>query len=379
MMKIKNKKINNIVIIRSNPVDPDSRVEKEANSLAKSDYQVKLLVWNRSVNKIYEDSKQLPDAVIPRINLGFKATYGEGVKNLKSFILFQFNVFRWIIKNRKDIDVVHACDFDTAFISLIACKLLNIRLVFDIFDYIGTKPRNMVEKIVSKLENVIINNANATIICTEQRKNQIHGTKPRLLSIIHNSPAKINFGSLKIKGCKNKIKIVYVGILQDYRMILELAQVVQENEKLELHIGGFGKLEASLIEIVNKTNNIYYYGKLAYSDTLALERQSDIMVALYDPSIGNHYYAAPNKFYEALFLGKPLIMVKNTGMSDVVADNEIGAVINYSKADLKKGIQQLIENKESWGDISYRMKKLFNENYAWERMEERLLNLYLHV
>ena len=34
------------------------------------------------------------------------------------------------------------------------------------------------------------------------------------------------------------------------------------------------------------------------------------MTAIYDPNISNHYYAAPNKFYEALMLGKPLIMVK---------------------------------------------------------------------
>ena len=53
------------------------------------------------------------------------------------------------------------------------------------------------------------------------------------------------------------------------------------------------------------------YGKLQYSQTLALESQCDIRVATYDPSIRNHKYSAPNKFYESLMLGKPIIMAKD--------------------------------------------------------------------
>jgi glycosyltransferase involved in cell wall biosynthesis len=368
-----------IVMIRSNPVDPDSRVEKEANSLVKNGYDVQLLVWDRTQNGVYDDIKSLANSEIKRTRLGSKATYGEGFKNLKSFVLFQYRIVKWILNHRHDIDCVHACDFDTAFASAVVCKILGIPYVFDIFDYIGTNPRNFIESIVNVFEHWIINHANGTIICTEQRKEQIKGSHPKRLAVIHNSPERITMGNIKIKSSSNKIKIVYVGILQDFRMILELAEIVKESPQLELHIGGFGKLEEKLQYLDKTTPNIFFYGKLSYPDTLALESQADIMTALYDPSIGNHYYAAPNKFYEALFLGKPLIMVKNTGMSQVVEQNNIGVLIDYDKNALIEGISKIVEKKEDWGGISERMKNIYEKEYSWKKMEEHLISFYSKI
>ena len=45
--KVKGKKV---CIIRSNPVRPDSRVEKEAWTLKKNGYDVHILAWDRSTN-----------------------------------------------------------------------------------------------------------------------------------------------------------------------------------------------------------------------------------------------------------------------------------------------------------------------------------------
>lgn len=365
-----------IVIVRSNPVDPDSRVEKEANSLVKAGYDVSLLVWDRDNNGIHIDEKGLSDTVVKRIRLGSKATYGEGFKNIRAFLIFQYRIFRWILSNHRDIDYVHACNFDTAFTSAIACKLLRKPYVFDIFDYIGTNPKNILERIINFLEHWIINNAQGTIICTEQRREQIKGSAPKFLEIIHNSPDNIHFGDLKIAGETDKVKIVYVGILQDFRMILDLAEIVKESKQLELHIGGFGKLEPQIESLTEASKNIFFYGKLSYADTLALEKQADIMTALYDPSIGNHYYAAPNKFYEALFLGKPLIMVRDTGMSQIIEQFKFGILIDYNKGDLERGIYELIRERESWDVISEKMKSMYNNRYSWKRMEKRLLLFY---
>lgn len=365
-----------IVIIRSNPVEPDSRVEKEANSLVKGGYDVQLLVWDRTRNGIYNDTKVLADTEVKRTCLGAKATYGEGIKNLRPFLLFQYRVLKWLLFHRKDFDYVHACDFDTAFTSSIICKLLNIPYIFDIFDYIGTNPKNFVERIVNFFEHWIINNAAGTIICTEQRKNQISGSHPKKLEIIHNSPDKIKLGSIKLKNTNDKVKIVYVGILQDYRMILELAEIVKKHPQLELHIGGFGKLEEQIRHLAKVSSNIFFYGKLSYPDTLALESQADIMTALYDPSIGNHYYAAPNKFYEALFLGKPLIMVRNTGMSQIVEEQNIGVLVDYDEKSLSEGIFKLISEKGQWTKISTKMKYIYKTAYSWKEMERRLWAFY---
>ncbi len=369
-----------IVLLRSNPVDPDSRVEKEANSLIKAGYEVKIVAWDRDFKyKIKESFLELNDGRVKIYKLGIPSTYGEGVKNLKPFLIFQFRLLLWLFKNRKKYHIIHACDFDTAYTAYHCSKLLKKKLVYDIFDYLFTNSGgnfSILKKYIVHLQHTIINHANATIICTEKRKDQIRGTKPKKLVIIHNSPPRLDENLPKLKLNKNKVKIVYVGVLQDKRFIEELADIIKNNKEWELHIGGFGKFEGYFKKQASEYDNIKYYGKLSYSKTLELEKSCDIMTAIYDPTVGNHYYAAPNKFYEALMLGKPLVMVKNTGMSEIVTQFNIGEVIDYNSESLKVAIENLIAKRNEWPEISFKMKKLYQKDYSWDEMEKRLISLY---
>lgn len=367
-----------IVIARSNFVEPDSRVEKEAISLVNNGYEVSLLAWNRSKNYfVKRDKKSITSALkISRISFGAKAGFGNGFKSLVPFIKFQLSLFGWLILNKDKYDICHFCDFDTAFLGSIACKIVRKKYIFDIFDYLSTNPNNFFQKVIEKMENMTINHAEATIICTEDRIQQIKKTKPKNLTIIHNSPSDIFDLSNIPYANTNKIRVVYVGILQDYRLLKEMAKVISEDSRIELHIGGFGKYESYMKDMSKRYDNIKYYGKLKYDETLKLEQSCDIMTAIYDPNIGNHIYAAPNKFYEALYLGKPLIMVKGTGMSNIVKEEKIGVLIDYNEDGFKRGLKELIDMREEWKNIEKRMKEIYKKRFSWSEMEKRLVHLY---
>ena len=372
-----------ILFIRSNPVNPDPRVEKEVESLSNAGYKVTILAWDRNGKyKIEEGYLNLKSGKVKIYRFGIPATYGGGIKNnLKPLILFQLRLAAWLFKNRTEYDIIHACDFDTAFISFKCAKMLRKKIIYDIFDYYVdafTIPKKM-KKIIVKLDHHIINSADGVIICTEKRVEQIKGSNPKKLIVLHNSPAKLNIEKKELKLNKEKIKIVYVGILAEGRFLRELATVISNDPDLELHIGGFGQLEEYFRRLALKHHNIIYYGKMPYRDTIKLENECDIMTAIYDPTIPNHRYIAPNKFYEALYLGKPIIMVENTGMDEVVTLNNIGQVIEYNCVGLKLGIQNLIKRKKEWINISDKMKRMYSEQYSWGEMEKRLINLYKEI
>ncbi len=364
-----------IIMIRSNPVEPDSRVEKEARVFLRNGWRVLLLVWDREQNGILKDDKDLGEFSVPRIRFGAVAGYGGGMKYLRQYLLFQLRIMRWLLANRTKYDIVHACDFDTANAAAAACRILQKKNVFDIFDFLENDRNAFLGSIVSKRQITLINRADAVVICSEKRKRQIHGSSPKRLAVIHNSPEDIRMGDIRIRG-EDRVKIAYVGIFDENRMILELMDAVGHMPDAELHIGGFGKIEKQVIQSASRHGNIYYYGKLSYEDTLALEKQSDIITALYSPDLKNHYYAAPNKFYEGLFLGKPLVMVKNTGMSEIVARNHFGAVIEYHAQGLRQGIRALIAERNNWGRMSQEMKQAYRKYYSWNIMEQRLIQLY---
>lgn len=377
-----------VVLLRSNPVNPYPRLEKTANCLLKNGYSVHVLAWDRSSKYNEKLTKlELSNGDVPITRFGIPSSYGAGIKkNLFPLIKFQFELLKWLIKNRTSYDVIHAYDFDTGYVSLVIARLFRKKIVYDIADYYVDShnlKNTALGSMIEKKEHNIINKADAVIICTEERKNQIKGTHPKKLVIIHNAPKKSTSYTKHQKTFEinrsEKIKIVYVGILDESRLLKEMADVIKSKNNCELHIAGFGQLEKYFINLANDNNRINYYGKVLYTDTLYMENQCDIITAIYDPSIPNHKYAAPNKFYEALMLGKPLIMVQNTGMDKYVSEYDLGEVIEYSKEGFEKGLNRLINRKEEWDDISKKSKALYNKEFSWEEMERRIINLYQYI
>jgi len=365
-----------VCILRSNPVRPDSRVEKEAWTLKKAGFDVHILAWDRDTDvSESENYVNVADVKIPITRLGHKATFGEGMKNIRAYLAFQFHMRKWLKSH--SFDVVHACDFDTAFFSRGIVKRKKEKFVFDIFDFLCGDAKNLMQHMVKKAQISIINSSDATIICTEERKKQIQGSTPKRLAVIHNTPSasQIKGGDLTVAP-SDRVKIVYVGILQDYRLLKEITEVVSESKDVELHVGGFGKFDSYFLEMSQANENIHFYGRLSYDQALNLEQQCDIMLAVYDPSIENHVFAAPNKFYESLMIGKPVVMVRGTGMSQIVEENDIGVLIEYSKEGFKQGLEKLMSKRDEWDTIGEHMKKIYSESYQWETMEKRLIELY---
>lgn len=374
-----------IVMIRSNPISPDSRVEKEAESLVQDGHEVTVLGWDRSCNH-EADTVKLKNlhGETTVIRFGIYAVFGAGLKNFQALHKFQKTCYAWLIDNKDAYDVIHACDLDNGLVARKVSKKLKKKFVYDVFDYYSAShdmPFHLAP-FVSRIENRIISKADVTIICSEQRVEQIRGSKPKRLVIIHNSPhqALIKLANkdfrIKESGISGRTKIGYVGILSRARLIEEMVEVVKKRDDLELHIGGFGQLNDFLVNASKDSNNIFFYSKLLYPETLKLEEQMDILTAIYDPTVENHKYAAPNKFYEALMFGKPLIMIHNTGMDHVVDEYQIGATIDFTAESLSKGIDVIISEKGRWNEISKTEKTLFEEQYSWDIMGKRLQKLY---
>ena len=197
--------------------------------------------------------------------------------------------------------------------------------------------------------------------------------------MIHNTPSdeQMNTNSgLVFQSSSSRPKIAYVGILAEERMLSAMGNCLSRHPEVELHIAGFGPLDPLFTSLSDSCDNIFYYGRIPYDQALELEQKCDIMTAIYDPSVENCRRAAPNKFYESLMLGKPLMMAKGTGMSAIVAENDIGELIEFSEKGFEEGLERILGRMAEWPEMGRRMKMIYQEQFSWDRMQERLLRLY---
>lgn len=363
-----------ILYIRADGIYYDSRATKEIKALLGAGYRVVVLGWDRDGKaemKCRTDFEAYGNQIEFVLYHGMiQGSASHGLKHLFGWLRF----VRAEIKKLKDcISVVHACDLDSILLSYRLIKLYKLKLVYDIYDYYVDShyylPK-LLNFFLEKIEISIINRADITIICTEERIEQLAKAKPRKVVVIHNSP--------DVEYLKNEMlyDYFYCGSLCDSRLLKETFSEYTNNSDLKVCIGGFGTYEKEVKEVAERFDNFTYLGPISYSDCLINESKSLCLSAIYEPSIRNHRLCAPNKFYESLALGKPVIVCKGTGIDKIVSENNIGVVIDYDASQLYSAVRSLANNPLLCEEMGKRARKLYDEKYNWGIMSKRLLDIY---
>lgn len=376
-----------ICFIRSDKGYPDSRVEKEMYALSK-EHEVILLGWNREMagDEVIHEKHRIHDREFDFYLIPEPANYGGGMRRmLGPMRRFWKRAYKWLSENQNVYDAIHVVNFDTAKPAFKAAKKYKKKVVYDIFDYYADSYNapGIVKNCIRNIENGYISKADMTIICSEERTKQIEGSAPKKLIVVENSPEDIEVsGDLALDPGSDpaKPKVVYAGMLVFDRFLKETAEVMMSRNDIEWHVAGYGVLRPYIEGLAADRGNIFCYGPLPYDDILALEKKCDIMTALQNPSVPNNRYSAPNKFYEALMLGKPLVMVRNGSIYKEIDRNGIGETIDVSDGKIKEEItsafDRLLERRGEWTSMGERARRLYEDKYPWSKSAETLLEGY---
>jgi glycosyltransferase involved in cell wall biosynthesis len=95
--------------------------------------------------------------------------------------------------------------------------------------------------------------------------------------------------------------------------------------------------------------------------------------AFYDPRIPVNVFASPTKLYEAMLMGKAVIMNSEVRLSEKVQDWQIGYSCAYDDIDaLVRILQRIVGTPTEADEMGKRARVLFEQNYAWELLVPRL-------
>lgn len=371
-----------ICIIRNSEGPMNAQLMRIGTALSKTDHEFFFVTRNRdasSEEKVVKKAMTIDGKSVPNYEIQLPAMIGGGVKNIVPLMKYRRILSKWLKNNQEKYDAIHAVDYDTGAIAMKIKNKYNKKIVYHIADFYADSRLNIpsfLKKCLRQNEYQIINRAETTIICSDDRKGQIEGSQPNNLVVVHNTPPRKQ-GAFTTEPQSNKevLKLTYVGGLEKKRFIDQVISAIKDNPDYHLTIAGsVGDARETVAEIDN-INNINFLGKVSYEKALELYRNTDIMFAMYDPNHPNHTYSAANKVYEAMLLGKPIIVAKDTGMDKIVRAEDMGYTIDFTQEAFSDLLNYLIENKEELFEKSKKSYEAYSK-YSWEKMEKRIINLY---
>ncbi len=365
-----------VLFIRSSAFKT-SRLMRQANELHEIGLDVNVIHWERLMDKAHND-KVIGDLPYKKGVYSFekKCEYGQGFKTLFKRILWFYYIFSMIVKLKPK--VVHAVDFDSSFAALLACKVKKIDLIYDIADYIETFDSKIpwfIRKTVKFCSGVIVKYSSVVILPDKNRLNNIHPSQTHKVRIINNAPA-INLNELPNNDFLvdiNKLNVIYYGAFNEDRGIREIIEAARalQSDDIVFWFAGWGALEGVIDDCELK--NVNFIGKLTQFQALSLLKEMSLSIIAYDPKFEHNKVASPNKIFEAMAIGTPVLVSKGTSIDLLVDDEDLGLVCDYTSDSIIENIRRL--DPELLSIYSKNISNLYSE-YRWEHSKNVLLRIY---
>jgi glycosyltransferase involved in cell wall biosynthesis len=344
----------------------DTRIfHKECKSLSKAKFEVHLIV------------KTDKDETVDNI-------YIHSIPNEKMIKISDIIIKKAI---EIDADIYHFHDYQLIPIGL-KLKKLNKKVIYDVHeDYpsemlSNTEWNNLKRFIKSFLfklyENGSAKKFDAIVAATPHIRDRFFKINPNTIDI-NNFPI-LDELFLPTKWEDRKNEICYIGGITKIRGIIEIVQALKEVDTT-LHLAG-PFLDEKLKEEVSSLEGwqkVRYYGFVDRQKAKDILKQVKIGIVLFHPH-PNHIYALPNKMFEYMSAGIPVIASYFPLWKEIIEKNECGICVDpLNIKEIANTIKYLLSSDNIAKKFGENARKLIETKYNWEIEEKKLINLYQNL
>ena len=355
--------------VYSNPITKD--IQKKFQSLSK--------VCNPTV---FAFSEEKFNSVVEGVETIFnKKNKNRFFNYLKIIFLFFFKIPK-IVKDQ-NIEIVCLQDPITGFFTIFSLKIrkLPVKIVVethgDFINTIGLEKNLLIPKfytlIFSYLAKYSIKNADLIRSISDFTEKQALNFGYKGLFV--RFPAWINIDNYLNADTKRlstgTFKIIFVGSVterKNSKIIIESLETIDDDISLEI-IG-----QTPNLKYLKELNKLIASSKHAKSITMTPFIKAEELILKYSSA---NLFILPSKseglgrvIIEAQSTACPVLVSSNTGMTDLIIENETGYIFeNNNKNDLTKKIQYIIDNYESALQIGLNSKDFVKENQSVTNFE----------
>jgi glycosyltransferase involved in cell wall biosynthesis len=95
-----------------------------------------------------------------------------------------------------------------------------------------------------------------------------------------------------------------------------------------------------------------------------------------DPEEKNNQVGLPNKIFEAMLTGRPVLVTKGLYYSKLVETERCGVSVEYDFEEVKKSIIMLRDDPKRCEELGKNGLQAAIREYNWEKQKKTLLSVY---
>jgi glycosyltransferase involved in cell wall biosynthesis len=147
------------------------------------------------------------------------------------------------------------------------------------------------------------------------------------------------------------------------------------NDDVQLVLRGFGAIEDELRRIAKPFRNCRFDPPLPLDELVSAASAADVGIVTYLPINLNNYLASPNKLFEYIQAGIPIVASNLPFIQKIVKENDLGILFDPSKPkEIALAINQATE-EERLRTLKANVMKV-RHLYSWEREQRKLIAIY---
>ncbi len=363
-----------IVLSVTNDLVTDQRVHRVASTLYNLGHEVlivgRLVKDSLPVQRIYKTH---------RMSLLFtKGPLFYGEYNLRLLIFLLFQRYHILVSN----------DLDTLLANFVASKVRRKPMVYDTHEFFTGVPelsdRPVIRSIWESIERFIFPKLTHIYTVNESIAKLYADKYHKKIYVVRNIPSKIkkdHWPSREMLGLPVDKKIIIIqgsGINID-RGAEELTLAMSYlDDSVLLIIGGGDVLSVLKKNVIENdlTDKVIFKPKLPYLEMMGYTRLADLGCSLDKDTNINYRYSLPNKLFDYIHAGIPVLCSEIIEVANIVTTYKIGMVIESHDSKLiAEKIKEMVHNEEK---IKFWKSNLENAalELCWENEEKELLKVY---
>jgi len=301
----------------------------------------------------------------------------RSILSVLSVPLWWLRIWRELASRRHAI--VQTSDVFSLFPVLIARRFFRYRVVADVRDHVGSIAGThwgWKSALLGKVERFLLTLSDKVVVVDDTRKELVPPgiVRSGRVVVVRNVPLEdVNEDDEAVRA--GLVRVNYSGHLSAIRGAdMLLAAVVRAEARLDV-IGHIP--DPDLRKRVEVNAAVDRYARMSHRDAMRRMKAADLVALLYDPAVIANRYAAPNKFYEAMMLGRPVIVCDGTPVADWAREHDCGWVVKYGDiAELTRVIRHVAENREEWRAKCANARRLYEARFTWARESAALAAVY---